>query len=40
MLSPAAAASAMTRDAARPIAALEREMREITGAAFKTYGPA
>jgi hypothetical protein len=30
----------MTRDAARPIAALERKIPEITGAAFKTYGPA
>src|SRR5438067_1079180 len=30
----------MTRDAARPIVALEREMREITGAALKTYEPA
>jgi hypothetical protein len=30
----------MTSDAARPIAALERKIREVTGAAFKTYNPA
>jgi len=28
----------MTSDAATPIAAPERKRREITGAAFKTYG--
>src|SRR5690348_6796486 len=30
----------MAKHAARPIAALDRKRLEVTGAAFKTYGPA